>query len=128
MRAFLDAGVPDSVGHVFLQCGHRVIYHREALPDKTPDLVVAATALENNSILVAHDKDMKQIGQRYGMTARNDRFEKLNLIRLRCSEVLSSKRLQQAMTFIELEWSIKMQKSSRRMWIEIGEHFLRTYR
>jgi predicted nuclease of predicted toxin-antitoxin system len=128
MRAFLDAGVPDSVGHILSQCGHHVIYHRDLLPEKTPDLVVATTALQNNSILVAHDKDMKQIGQRYGTSARNDRFEKLSLIRLRCREVLSSKRLEHAMTFIELEWSIKMQKSSRRMWIEIGEHFLRTYR
>jgi len=76
-RTFLDAGVPDSVGQVLSAAGHDTIYHRESLPEKTPDTVVAATALANNAILVAIDRDMKQIAQRYGMTPRNTRFERL---------------------------------------------------
>jgi len=128
IRAFLDAGVPDSVGRTFIKCGHLAIYHREALPDKTPDSVVAASALANDAVLVAIDKDMKQIVQRYGMTPRNDRFSRLSLIHFCCDEVLASKRLEHAMSFVEFEWAFKSEKAARRMWIEIGPHYLRTNR
>lgn len=128
LRAFLDAGVPDSVGRVLSASGHEAIYHRDVLPDKTPDTVVAATALANDAILVAIDKDMKQIAQRYGMTARNDRFGQLSLIRLCCDEVLASKRIEHAMSFVELEWAFKLEKAARRMWVEIGPHHLKTNR
>jgi len=127
-RAFLDAGVPDSVGRVLLECGHEPIYHRDALPDRTPDAVVAATALANNAILVAIDKDMKQIAQRYGMTPRNNRFDRLSLIRICCDEVMASKRVEHAMSFLELEWAFRSEKAARRMWIEIGPHYLKTNR
>lgn len=127
-RVFLDASVPDSVGKVFAECGHEVIYHRDVLPERTPDQVVAATALANNAILVAIDHDMKQMTQRYGMTPRGDRFARLNLIRLCCDEVLAAKRLRQAMTLIEHEWVISQEKSARRMWIDIAAHSLRSNR
>lgn len=127
-RAFLDAGVPDSVARVLSASGHQAIYHRDVLPDKTPDLVVAATSLANDAILVAIDKDMKQIAQRYGMTARNDRFRQLSLIRLCCDEVLASKRIEHAMSFVEFEWAFKLEKAARRMWVEIGPHHLKTNR
>lgn len=52
-------------------------------------MVVAATALANDAILVAIDKDMKQIAQRYGMTPRNTRFERLSLIQICCDEIFS---------------------------------------
>ena len=126
--AFLDASVPDSVGQVLSAAGHGTIYHREALPEKTPDTVVAATALANNAILVAIDKDMKQIAQRYGMTPRNTRFERLSLIQICCDEVLASKRVEHAMSFLEFEWAFKLEKAARRMWVEIGPHVLKTNR
>lgn len=92
-RALLDAGVPDSVGGVLTKHGHEVIYHRNILPERTPDPVVALTALANKAVLVAIDNDMKQLVQRYGMTPQNDRFARLSLIRLCCDEALASKRL-----------------------------------
>ncbi len=124
----MDAGVPDSVGRTFVECGHLAIYHRQALPDKTPDLIVAATALANDAIMVAIDNDKKQIARRYGMTPRNDRFAKLSLIHFCCDEDLASKRLQHAMSLLELEWSFKLKKVARRMSIEIGPHYLKTNR
>ena len=63
---FLDAGVPDSVGQVFKESGHTVIFYRDALPEGAKDEVVCATALKNNAILVAIDGDMKQLAKRYG--------------------------------------------------------------
>jgi predicted nuclease of predicted toxin-antitoxin system len=127
-RTFLDASVPDSVGEVLGQRGHVVIYHRDVLPEKTPDPVVAAAALANDAILVAIDHDMKQLAQRYGMTPRGDRFARLSLIRLCCDEVLASKRLSHAMTFVEHEWAVSEEKAARRMWVDIGAHFLRSNR
>ena len=105
-----------------------MILHRDVLPEKTADTVVAATALTNNAILVAIDKDMKQIAQRYGMTPANGRFDKLSLIRLCCDETLASKRLGQAMSLIEHEWAFAAKKASRRLWVDVAAHFIRSHR
>jgi predicted nuclease of predicted toxin-antitoxin system len=64
----LDEGAPDSVGRVFAQRGHTVIYHREVLPQGAPDEVVCAAALTNDAILIAVDGDMKRLAKRYGTT------------------------------------------------------------
>ncbi|MEJ0020063.1 MAG: DUF5615 family PIN-like protein [Acetobacteraceae bacterium] len=127
-RTLLDAGVPDSVGRALTGRGHDVIDHRDVLPERTPDQVVAATALANDAVLVAFDHDMKQIAQRYGMTPRGDRFERLSFIRFCCDEVLAAKRLQHAMTFVEHEWSVSLEIAARRMWVDIGTHFLHSNR
>ncbi|NKM31476.1 DUF5615 family PIN-like protein [Rhizobium laguerreae] len=66
MRFFLDASVPDSVGQVLSAAGHEVIYHREALEEGVKDPVVCQTASANDAILVAVDKDMKQLTRRFG--------------------------------------------------------------
>lgn len=124
----MDAGVPDSVGQVFSDNGHLVIYHREALPEKTSDSVVCATALANDAILVAIDGDMKQFPKRFGISGGSDRFARLNIIRICCDEVLASKRLEQAMSLIEHEWSVSEKKVARRLWIDIAPHHLKSNR
>lgn len=98
------------------------------LPEKTPDTVVSTTALRSDATLVAIDRDMRQIAQRYGVTRRNDRFARLNLILLCCEEILASKRVRYAMSFIEHEWAVSQAKTSQRMWIEIGPHYLKSHR
>lgn len=116
------------MGAVLIEGGHDVIFYRDILPEGTPDLVVAATALENNAILVAIDNDMKRIARRYGMTTQEDRFARLSLIHVCCDEVMASKRLKQAISFVELEWAFSQEKAARRMWVDIGPHFLKTNR
>jgi predicted nuclease of predicted toxin-antitoxin system len=128
LKAFLDAGIPDSVGAMLTHHGHEVIYYRDVLPEKTADDIVCATALANEAILVAMDGDMKQFPKRFGISQNSSRFDKLNLIRLCCNEVLAAKRLDQAMSLIEHEWTFSDEKSSRRLWIEIGTHHLRSNR
>ncbi|MER8712858.1 DUF5615 family PIN-like protein [Mesorhizobium sp. M0228] len=128
IRVFLDAGVPDSVGGVFAKHGCKVIYHRNALPERTPDEAVCAAALENKAILVAIDGDMKQIAKRYGVTPKGDRFDTLSVIRLCCNEVLAAKRLEQAMSLIQHEWGFSEQKPTRRMWVDVGPHHMRSNR
>lgn len=109
------------------QSNHRTILHREALPDGTADAVVCSTALANGAILVAIDRDMKQLSKRFGIGS-SDRFARLSLIFLCCNETLAAKRLQQAMSFIEHEWNVSEEKAARRLWVDIGPHFLRTNR
>lgn len=128
LRTFLDAGVPDSVADIFRKHSHLAILHREALPEKSTDAVVCATAMANDAILVAIDGDMKTFAKRFGISQGSTRFARLNIIRLCCNEVLASKRLDHAMTFIEHEWSVSEEKTARRLWIEVGPHFLRSNR
>ena len=128
LRMLLDAGVPDSMGNVLAESGHEVIFYRDVLPERTPDLVVARTALENGAVLVAIDNDMRNIAKKYGVAAQKGRFAQLSLIHICCDEVMASKRLKQAISFIELEWAISTEHAARRMWVDIGPHFLKTNR
>ncbi|MBD1544700.1 DUF5615 family PIN-like protein [Roseibium aggregatum] len=129
LRVLLDAGVPASVGRAFIDAGHFVIYHNDVLAEKTPDDVVCAAALSNNAILVAVDGDMKQFAKQYGgQSARGKRFANLSIIRLRCNEVLASKRISQAMSLIEHEWDFSILKKARRMWVDIAAHSILTNR
>lgn len=127
-RVLLDAGVPDSVGHVFAARGHIVIYYREVLSEREPDEVVCATALTNSAILIAVDGDMKRLAKRYGKEQKSVRFERLNLIKIGCNPVLAAKRAEQALSLIEHEWAFSEGKTARRLWVEIGPHQFTTYR
>jgi predicted nuclease of predicted toxin-antitoxin system len=128
LRVLLDAGVPVQVGRVFEDYKHFVIYHKDVLPERTPDEAVCAAAMANSAILVAIDGDMKQIARRFGVTPRGERFNRLNIIRLACNEVLASKRLEQAMSLIEHEWHVSDEKMARRLWVDVGAHHIRSNR
>jgi predicted nuclease of predicted toxin-antitoxin system len=125
---FLDAGVPDSVAAAFRSGGHYIILHRDVLAEKTADDVVAAAALANDAVLVAVDPDMKQFPKRFGISHGSPRFAELSIIRICCNETLAAKRLAHAMSFIEHEWMVSEEKAARRLWVEIGPHWLRTNR
>ena len=126
LRVFLDEGVPDAVGRAFRGFGHEVILHREALAAGVPDPLVCAAAQANDAILVAYDKDMKKIARRRGVGA--GRFARLSLIHLQCPEPTAASRIEQAMSFIEHEWSVSSTPDARRLYVEIGAGFLRTNR
>jgi predicted nuclease of predicted toxin-antitoxin system len=80
LRLFLDEGVPDSVGHVFMAEGHEVGFlNKSPAARGSADPVVAMMADINNAILVALDGDMKRLAQGYGIGARN--YLKLGLIK-----------------------------------------------
>lgn len=74
LRFLLDEGVPVSVGRALQQDGHVVLYHKEVLAAGSPDQVVCAAAELNDCILVACDRDMKQIARKAGITG--SRFRK----------------------------------------------------
>ena len=126
MRFFLDASVPDSVGQVLAAGGHEIIYHRDVLEEGAKDPVVCQTALTNNAILVAVDKDMKHLTRRFGVT--DDRFKNLSMVFCGCSIPIASKRIEQALSLIEHEWDYSAQKTGRRLLIEITNHQISTQR
>lgn len=128
LRILLDEGTPVSAAETFLKRGHEVIYHSDVLESGANDNMVVLAAIMNNAALVAVDADMKRIVRRFGAPNSSERYAKLNLIFLNCNEVLAVKRVAHAMSFIEHEWSVTYEKTSRRMWVDIGAHFLRTYR
>lgn len=97
------------------------------LPEKAPDQVVCATAIANDAILIAIDGDMRRMTKRYG-AASTPRFENLNLIHLMLPEPHAKSRMEQAMELIELEWAFTVAKAARRLWVEIAQHHIRTYR
>ncbi len=128
LRVLLDAGVPDSVAAVFKKRDHLTILHREVLAEKTPDDVVATTALQNDAILVAIDPDMKSFPKRFWISHGSSRFANLNIIRICCNETQAEHRISQAMSLIEHEWSVSEEKAARRLWVEIGPRHIRTNR
>jgi predicted nuclease of predicted toxin-antitoxin system len=128
LRALLDEGVPDSVADTLKKLGHVAILHRDVLLSGASDEVVCAAALANDAILIAIDSDMKQLAKKYGVTPKGPRFDKLHIIRLCCEEPLAAKRLEQAISLIIHEWNFTMEKSARRLWVDVAPHFLRSYR
>ncbi len=110
IKVLLDEGVPDSVGTAFTAVGYSVIFHRDVLSSGAKDELVCKIALVNEAILIAQDKDMKQIAKRFGASSNNDQFSRLNLIRLCCEETMASKRMEQAISFIEHEWKFACER------------------
>ena len=127
-RVLLDEGVPDSIGRVFEQRGHTVIYHRDVLTQGAPDEVVCGAALSNDAILIAVDGDMKRLAKRYGSAPSSARFARLNLIRIGCNGNLGAQRADQAMSLIEHEWAFSGLKTARRLWVDIAPHYIRSHR
>lgn len=111
---------------MFKSHGHAIIPFEDVVKRGSLDLLVCAGAQANEAILVAFDNDMKQVAKRYGMG--HDRFSRLNLIKFSCPEPMAHKRLNFAMSFIEHEWKISDAKTARRLYVEIGKHFLKSYR
>jgi predicted nuclease of predicted toxin-antitoxin system len=126
LKLFLDEGVPDSVGKVFKDSGHKVIYLRDAIATGSPDQFVCAVSEANDAILVALDADMRRLAQRHGVGQR--RYRKLSLIKLSCRESKAAERVQCAMSFIEHEWNYSAGLQDRRIFIEINIDAMHTKR
>nr|WP_246365475.1 DUF5615 family PIN-like protein [Gellertiella hungarica] len=122
----MDEGVPDSVGRKCSDAGHDVIYLRESIATGSPDELVCVAAEKNQAILVACDGDMKQLVKKFGIG--NGRFRKLSLVKLSVNSPSAAPRMEQAMSLIEHEWDISTTKAARRVYIEIGDRVIRTFR
>jgi predicted nuclease of predicted toxin-antitoxin system len=126
LRLFLDEGVPDSVGHVFLESGHQVAFLNKSLARGSSDHLVCAIADINEAILVALDGDMKRIAQGYGVGS--GRYLRLGLIKLSCYEPHAAERVRAAMSLIEHEWNNSSGSAGRRIFVEISDKVIRSFR
>lgn len=115
-----------SVGRCFERCGHPVIYFKDAAVPGASDQLVAALSTENNAVLVALDGDMKRLARQHGVG--QSRYRRLSLIKLTCREPRAAQRVTEAMTLIEHEWLLGNDASRRRIFIEIGDTYIRTHR
>ena len=122
----LDASAPESVAVAIEKAGHKAIRHNDVLAEGATDIVVCETALANKAILIAVDKDMKQLTKRFNPDQA--RLKKLSMVQIACNAVMASKRLEQALTMIEHEWAVSQKKAAARLWFEISNHRLTTYR
>ena len=118
--------MPKSVGLCFEDRGHEVIYFPDAAVPGSPDPLVATISMENDAILVALDGDMRKLAQRRGVGQR--RYRRLSLIKLSCRETIAARRVASAMSLIEHEWTLGETSASRRIFVEIGDSFIRTFR
>ena len=57
-----------------------------------------------------------------------NRYRRLSLIKLSCREPKAAERVREAMTLIEHEWELERSASERRIFIEIGDRYIRTHR
>ena|SRR5215210_6800142 len=126
LRLFLDEGVPDSVGHAFMEAGHEVAFLNKELARGSSDHLVCAIADINNAILIALDGNMKRIAQGYGVGS--GKYLKLGLIKLSCFEPDAAMRVRAAMTLIEHEWNVTAAKEGRRIFVEISDKVMRSFR
>jgi predicted nuclease of predicted toxin-antitoxin system len=126
LRLFLDEGVPDSVGRAFIGAGHEVAFLNKMMARGSSDLLVCVIADINSAVLVALDGDMKRIAQGYGVGGR--KFLKLGLIKLSCFEPDAADRVRAAMTLIEHEWMFTEGQDGRRIFVEISDRVIRSFR
>jgi predicted nuclease of predicted toxin-antitoxin system len=128
LTILLDEGTPVLAASPFQARGYTVIHHANVLDSGAKDEVVVVTAIINNAILIAVDADMKRMVRRFGSPNNSEKYAKLDLIFISCNEVLATKRLEHAMSFIENEWKVACEKAARRLWVDVGEHRLTSYR
>lgn len=126
LKLFFDEGVPDSVSRKFAEAGHEVILLRDAIPTGSPDPLVCAVAQANDAILVAMDGDMRALASRRGVGQQ--RFRKLSLLKLSCHAPRAPERVERAMSLIEHEWTYSAGSTDRRIFIEIGNDVIRSFR
>lgn len=109
-----------------MERGHQVGFLNKTLARGSSDPLVCAIADINDAILVALDGDMKRIAQSYGVGSR--RFLRLGLVKLSCFEPDAARRVREAISLIEHEWSVTEGSDGRRIFVEISDRVIRTFR
>ena len=123
----LDHNVPDSVADVFRAHGHKIRHVRDILPVDSPDPLVATVSEEDGTVLVSCDRDFKLIAPRIPKGHRA-RFRRLSRISLECNEPQAAQRIQEAMSFIELEYEKALGRSDKRMIVVIKNSVISSHR
>jgi predicted nuclease of predicted toxin-antitoxin system len=128
LKFALDEGVPNAVGRILEELGHKATYLNkgDSVPRGSTDNLVCAFAVISEKILVALDGDMKGIAKAHG--ASNSIYSKLNLVKLSCTPPEAAARLKVAMSLIEHEWHVNAGSEGRRLYVEVLTTVIRTMR
>ena len=108
-----------------MEAGHQVGFLNKSLARGSSDHLVCAIADINDAILVALDGD-KRIAQSLGIGS--GRFLKLGLDKLSCFEPDAATRVRAAMSLIEHEWDVTAGSTGRRIFVEISDKVIRSFR
>ncbi len=128
MRLLLDQNVPDSVATAFRNRGHAVLLLREVVAPDSPDEIVATVSEIEEAILVSSDGDFdKTIAPRIP-DGQKRRYRKLSRITLKCKPPRAAQRIEAAMSLIELEFEIAQNSNDPRMFVVLGDNFIKTNR
>lgn len=126
MRFLIDHNVQVSVQRVLKQLGHDVALSKDEVGQEAADPVVAAAAIDQDRILVSHDKDMKRV-QRFLSDKNRARYRKLCRLMLQCPEPVAARRLEAMMPLVEFEFA-QARHCDAPMLIHIQERIVRIIR
>ena len=126
MRFLIDHNVQVSVQRVLKELEHDVVLSKDAVGQDAEDQLVATAAVEQDRILVSHDRDMKRI-QRYLSAKHRERYTNLNRVMLQCPEPVAADRLRDVHTLVQFEFD-RSQELETPMLIWVQEKAVRIYR
>lgn len=124
---FLDHNVPRSVAEILSTEGYTVIELAEVMRADSPDQLVAQYVNKKSFILITCDKDFRGLSKSLPKVSKRE-FQKLDMIQLKCRPVGSPQRVQSALSFIKAEWEHSKHSERSRLFLDIGDGYLRTNR
>lgn len=127
MRFLLDENVPAAVGQVLAEHGHDVTFATEVVAAGSPDHVVATAAIQDERILVTHDRDFRRIDSLHAREANNGRFSTLNRLLLSCAEPAAADRVRGFLPVIEADLGCCPAEGCR-MYFDVGDRRARLFR
>jgi hypothetical protein len=127
MRFLLDENVAVGVGRTLQELGHDVIRATDVVAAGSPDHVVATAALQDNRILVTHDRDFQRIDRLYAREAGGGRFHNLHRLLLSCPEPDAARRICAFLSVIEADLG-SCPEHAQRSYINLDDRKARIFR
>ena len=126
MRFLLDENVQTAIIVALTQRGHDAMRATEILEIGAADQLVATAAVENDRVLVSHDKDMKRIDRKISESHR-ERFPSLCRLMFCLPEPEALARLLMFLPLVELEFE-EARMANQPMLLEICARRIRIHR
>ena len=126
MRFLLDENVQTAIIVALTQRGHDALRATEILEIGAADQLVATAAVENDRVLVSHDKDMKRIDRKISESHR-ERFPSLCRLMFCLPEPEALARLLMFLPLVELEFE-EARMANQPMLLEICARRIRIHR
>ena len=127
MRFLLDENVAVGVAQVLTDLGHDVVRATEVVAAGSPDHVVATAALQDDRILVTHDRDFRRIDSLHAREAAAGRFNTLHRLLLSCAEPEAAARIQAYLPVMEADLAC-CPEHAERMYFDLGDNRARIFR